>query len=77
MPGVDRECTTHHACDCIQAKLERLMGAVAAAYTPLVRYRNASANKHLPAGDTDHQADAAIQSATPILAEMKERYDDL
>ena len=24
MPGVDRECTTHHACGCIQAKCERL-----------------------------------------------------
>ena len=23
MPGVDRECVTHHACDCIQAKLDQ------------------------------------------------------
>jgi len=23
MPGVDRDCTTHHACDCIQAKLDQ------------------------------------------------------
>src|SRR3990167_11514661 len=29
MPGVDRECTTHHACDCIQTKLERLEAEVA------------------------------------------------
>ena len=28
MPGVDRECVTHHACDCIQAKLEALRALV-------------------------------------------------
>ena len=24
MPGVDRECITHYACDCLQAKIKRL-----------------------------------------------------
>src|SRR3989304_9970635 len=23
MPGVDRDCTTHHACECIQAKVDQ------------------------------------------------------
>jgi len=66
MPGVDRECVTHHACDCIQAKLDQQREDIQRLVVALEEW--------VDSFDGQKSETHGRMQRPALLAELKERY---